>query len=89
MAAATPALLRELRRVLDEASIPDVVAGPSVADETAARGLVGSADAVAFLAIDWVATPDSTCGHVEATFRYRPWRVRLAVPGIGMTTRFS
>jgi FAD/FMN-containing dehydrogenase len=46
MAAATPAIVRELRRVLDDASIPDVVAGPYLADETEARGLVGSADAV-------------------------------------------
>ncbi|MFL5561271.1 MAG: FAD-binding oxidoreductase [Gemmatimonadaceae bacterium] len=43
----TPAIVRELRRVLDEASIPDVVAGVYLADETEARGLVGRADAVA------------------------------------------
>ena len=47
MAAATPAIVRELRKVLDEASIPDVVAGPYLVDETEARGLVGRADAVA------------------------------------------
>ncbi len=47
MAAATPAIVRELRRVLDEASIPDAVAGVYLADETEARGLVGRADAVA------------------------------------------
>ena len=40
MAAATPTIVRELRRVLDEASIPDVVSGPYLADETEARGLV-------------------------------------------------
>ena len=38
MAAVTPAIVRELRRVLDEASIPDVVAGVYLADETEARG---------------------------------------------------
>jgi hypothetical protein len=37
MAAATPAIVRLLRRVLDEASIPDVVTGPYLADETEAR----------------------------------------------------
>jgi hypothetical protein len=37
MAAATPAIVRELRRVLDDASIPDVVADPYLADETEAR----------------------------------------------------
>jgi glycolate oxidase subunit GlcD len=47
MAAVTPAIVRELRRVLDQASIPDVVAGVYLADETEARGLVGRADAVA------------------------------------------
>jgi glycolate oxidase subunit GlcD len=47
MAAATPAIVRELRRVLDDASIPDAVAGSYLTDETEARGLVGSADAVA------------------------------------------
>jgi hypothetical protein len=47
MAAATPTIVRELRRVLDEASIPDVVSGPYLADETEARGLVRRADAVA------------------------------------------
>lgn len=47
MATATPAIVRELRRVLDQASIPDVVAGSYLADETEARGLVGRADAVA------------------------------------------
>src|SRR5258705_13056376 len=47
MAAATPTIVRELRRVLDEASIPDFVAGPYLTDETEARGLVGRADAVA------------------------------------------
>jgi glycolate dehydrogenase FAD-linked subunit len=47
MAAATPTIVRELRRVLDEASIPDAVAGSYLADETEARGLVGRADAVA------------------------------------------
>jgi len=43
MAAATPAIVRELRRVLDEVSIPDVVAGAYLSDETEARGLVGRA----------------------------------------------
>jgi hypothetical protein len=38
MAALTPAIVRELRRVLDEASIPDAVAGVYLADETEARG---------------------------------------------------
>jgi hypothetical protein len=37
MAAVTPAIVRELRRVLDEASIPDAVAGLYLADETKAR----------------------------------------------------
>ena len=43
----TPAIVRELRRVLDETSIPQVVADVYLADETEARGLVGRADAVA------------------------------------------
>jgi hypothetical protein len=38
LAAVTPAIVRELRRVLDEASIPDAVAGVYLADETEARG---------------------------------------------------
>jgi hypothetical protein len=36
LAAVTPAIVRELRRVLDDASIPD--AGVYLADETEARG---------------------------------------------------
>jgi hypothetical protein len=47
MAAATPTIVGEMRRVLDEASIPDVVSGAYLADETEACGLVGRADAVA------------------------------------------
>jgi hypothetical protein len=46
MAAATPTIVRELRRVLDEASIHDVVSGPYLAEETEARGLVGRTDTV-------------------------------------------
>jgi hypothetical protein len=38
LAAVTPAIVRELRRVLDEASIPDAVASVYLADETEARG---------------------------------------------------
>jgi hypothetical protein len=38
LAAVTPAIVRELRRVLDDASIPDAVAGVYLADETEARG---------------------------------------------------
>jgi hypothetical protein len=37
MARATPTIVRELRRVLDEASIPDVVGGVYLADEAEAR----------------------------------------------------
>jgi glycolate dehydrogenase FAD-linked subunit len=47
MAAATTTIVRALRRVLDEAAVPDVVAGVYLADETEARGLIGRADAVA------------------------------------------
>jgi hypothetical protein len=38
LAAVTPAIVRELRRVLDEASIPDAVACVYLADETETRG---------------------------------------------------
>jgi len=47
MRAATPTIVRELRRILNEASIPDIVDARYLADQTEARGLVGTADAVA------------------------------------------
>ena len=40
----TPAIVRELRRVLDEATIPDAVAGVYLADETETRGVPPSID---------------------------------------------
>lgn len=46
MRAATSAIVRDLRRVLDDASVPGVVDPHYLIDETETRGLVGRADAV-------------------------------------------
>lgn len=46
MGAAAKAIVRELRGVLDEASVPDTVDAQYLADATEARGLIGTADAV-------------------------------------------